>query len=278
VINSFQYAAYATLSQVAAVLGDRADAAKYAALAGQVRTAINTLLLPAGANAYVDGQGTTHTALHATFFPVALGVAENADLPRLGGFLASGGMPCGGYAAQFLLDALFAAGQADAAHALLTSAGLSSWLHMMDDLNATITMEAWDPSIKPNTTFSHAWGTAPANVVARQILGVRVTSPGAAELLVRPQPGPLTWMSGTVPTIRGPVRVILDRRHALRAVVDLPPNTTGRIELDTGALGVDPDSLRVKTGPVPSKTAITYDGAVVTIVGVQPGPITVIGR
>ncbi len=156
VINSFQYAAYATLSQIAGVLGNRADAAKYPGLAGQVRSAINTLLLPAGASAYVDGEGTTHTALHATFFPVALGVAENADLPPLGGFLASGGMACSVYAAQFLLDALFAAEQADAAHALLTAAGLSSWLHMMDDLHATITMEAWDPSIKPNTAFSHS--------------------------------------------------------------------------------------------------------------------------
>ncbi|HEX6519629.1 MAG TPA: family 78 glycoside hydrolase catalytic domain [Streptosporangiaceae bacterium] len=297
VINSFQYAAYATLSEVAAVLGNQADAAKYAGLADRVRTAINTLLLPAGADAYVDGEGTTHTALHATLFPVALGVAENTDLPALGGFLASGGAAAGGpgksgraaggpgkssmacavYAAQFLLDALFAAGQADAAHALLTSAGLSSWLHMMDDLHATITMEAWDPSIKPNTTFSHAWATAPANVVARHILGVQVTSPGAAELLVRPMPGPLTWMSGTVPTIRGPVRVSVDRRHALRAVIDLPPNTTGRIELDTGALGVDPGSLRIQAGPARSKPAITHDGAVVTVSRVRPGPTTIIG-
>ena len=294
VINSFQYAAYATLSQVATVLGNQADAARYAGLADRVRTAINTLLLPAGAGAYVDGEGTTHTALHATLFPVALGVAENADLPALGRFLASGGMACAVYAAQFLLDALFAAGQADAAHALLTSAGLSSWLHMMDDLHATITMEAWDPSIKPNTTFSHAWATAPANVVARQILGVQVTSPGAAELLVRPMPGPLTWMSGTVPTIRGPVRVSVDRRgrrprqiqHSgprqiqhgiLRAVVDLPPNTTGRIELDTGALAVDPGSLRVQAASVRSEPTIAYDGAVVTVSGVQPGRTTIIG-
>ena len=273
VINSFQYAAYATLALVAGVLGNTADAAKYTGLADQVRAAINTRLLPAGASAYVDGEGTAHSALHATFYPVALGVAEEDDLPALGTFLAAGGMSCSVYAAQFLLDALFAAGQADAAHGLLTAAGLSSWLHMMDDLDATITMEAWDPSIKPNTTFSHAWGTAPANVVARQILGVRVTAPGAAGLLVRPQPGPLTWMRGTVPTIRGPVLVSMDRRASFRVMVDLPPNTSGRIELDTSALGVDAGSLGVISAT--GRPVITRDDGLVTVTEVQPGSTTI---
>ena len=182
-------------------------------------------------------------------------------------------MSCSVYAAQFLLDALFAAGQADAAHDLLTSTGLSSWLHMMDDLDATITMEAWDPSIKPNTTFSHAWGTAPANVVARQILGVRITAPGATGLLVRPQPGPLTWMRGTVPTIRGPVLVSMDRRASFRVMVDLPPNTSGRIELDTSALGVDAGSLGVISAT--GRPVITRDDGLVTVTEVQPGSTTI---
>src|SRR5207237_3129731 len=137
---------------------------------------------------------------------------HTAALAALGGFLAAGGMRTSVYGSQFLLDALFATGQVDAAHALLTATDLTSWLHMLDDLHASIVMEAWDPSVKPNTTFSHAWGSAPANVVARQILGVQVTEPGAAGLLIRPRPGPLTWLRGTVPTIRGPVSVPLDRR------------------------------------------------------------------
>jgi alpha-L-rhamnosidase len=275
VINSFQYAAYATLAEVATLLGNSADAAKYSALASQVRTAINSLLLPAGATAYVDGEGTTHTAQHATFYPVALGVAEESLLPAFGAFLAGGGMLCSVYAAQFLLDALFACGQDDAAHALLTGTGLSSWLHMMDDLHATITMEAWDPSIKPNTTFSHAWGTAPANVVARQILGVQITEPGAAGLLIRPRPGPLAWMRGTVPTIRGPVTVSLDRRAGLVAEVHLPPNTTAQIELDTGALGVPAGSLRVDSPG--GKPVISQAGGVAVLTGVQPGRTTISG-
>jgi alpha-L-rhamnosidase len=276
VINSFQYAAYATLALVAGVLGNTADQEKYAGLADQVRRAINELLLPAGSGAYVDGAGTTHSALHATSVPVALGVANDADLPALGQFLVNGGMACSVYAAQFLLEALFGAGQADAAHALLTATGLSSWLHMMNDLHATITMEAWDPSIKSNTTFSHAWGTAPANIVPRHILGAQPAAPGAAELLVRPQPGPLTWMAGTVPTIRGPVRVSVQRTDGLHATVGLPPNTTARIEIDTAAFGVDARSLRI-VSPGQPKPAITTDGAVVAVARALPGITTITG-
>jgi alpha-L-rhamnosidase len=274
VVNSFQCAAYATLAQVATVLGETADAAKYTALARQVRTAINSLLLPAGASAYVDGEGTTHSAQHATVFPVALGVAEDAALPAMGAFLAAGGMRTSVYAAQFLLDALLRTGQASAAFGLLTATTMTSWLHMLDDLHATIVMEAWDPSVKPNTTFSHAWGTAPAGVVAHQVLGVQITEPGARRLRIRPQPGPLTWMRGSVPTIRGPVSVRLDRRGALRLDVSLPPNTSGRIELDSGALGVPASRLRVITSGAEPLTSASGD--LLVIENVEPGTTGVI--
>lgn len=277
VINSFQYAAYAALADVAAVLGNATDQAKYAALADTVRAAINTTLPSAGGSAYVDGEGTTHTALHATFYPIALGVPQAADLPAMGAFLAGGGMACSVYAAQFLLDALFAAGQPDAAHALPTSTGLSSWLHMMDDLDATITMEAWDPSLKSNTTFSHAWGTAPANVIPRQVLGVQVTAPGAAQIRVSPQPGRLAWMHGTVPTIRGPVGVSVDRRAGLTAIVSLPPNVTATIVLDTAALGIDPRSLRADA-PDSSRPPFRLDGAIATLDAVAPGQVIITGH
>src|SRR5699024_2856651 len=89
----------------------------------------------------------------------------------------------------FLLDALFTLGRAEGAHALMTARGQRSWLHMIDDLAATIVPEAWDPSLKPNMTWSHAWGTAPVNVIARWVLGVQVVEPGAARLEIAPQPG-----------------------------------------------------------------------------------------
>jgi alpha-L-rhamnosidase len=239
-----------------------------------VRSAINTTLLPAGASSYVDGAGTTHAAQHATAFPVALGIAPGDRLSALGRFLADGGMRTSVYGAQFLLDALFATGQADAAHALLTATGDTSWLGMLDQWHATIVMEAWNPTVKPNTTFSHAWGSAPANVVAGQVLGVQITAPGAAAVRVRPHPGPLHWMRGTVPTIRGPVSVALDRRQGFALIVDLPPNCAGRIELDTAELGVDGRRLSVRA---PGRTRNGLSGNVFLVDGVPAGRTEITG-
>ncbi|WP_422770361.1 family 78 glycoside hydrolase catalytic domain [Plantactinospora sp. WMMC1484] len=262
VVNAWQYAAFEALGRIAGVLDRPADRERYAGLAARLRGALNAELLDPDVGAYRDGIGTDHRAQHATAFPLALGVAEERHVRALGEWLAAGGMRVSVYGAQFLLEALYRAGLADAAHALLTSREQSSWLHMIDDLGATILTEAWDPSIKPNTTFSHAWGSAPANIVPRFVAGVRPLAPGARELLVAPQPGPLRWLRATVPTVRGPVRVRLDRQpgrpgrperqpgrpEQSHLTVTLPPNVTGRIELDLAVFGVvDVRRLRVRS-------------------------------
>ncbi|GIG91466.1 family 78 glycoside hydrolase catalytic domain [Plantactinospora endophytica] len=286
VINAWQYAAFEALSRIAGVLDRPVDQQRYAELAARLRAALNARLLDPVAGAYRDGIGTDHRAQHATAFPLALGVAEEQHVRALGEGLAAGGMRVSVYGAQFLLEALYRAGLADAAHGLLTSREQSSWLHMMDDLGATIVMEAWDPSIKPNTTFSHAWGSAPANIVPRFVAGVRPLAPGAREVLVAPQPGPLDWLRATVPTVRGPVRVHLDRRSVPAPehrsgshpehgsgpylAVTLPPNVAGRIELDLARFGVtDPRRVRVRTeGRSPERTVA--DGRLV-LPRVEPG-------
>ncbi len=130
-------------------------------------------------------------------------------------------MACSVYGAQYLLEALYHAGDADAALALMTSRGERSWWHMLD-LGSTLTLEAWDASVKPNLTWNHAWGAAPANIIARFVLGVRPLEPGYSRILVAPQPGTLKWMRGKVPTPRGPVEV------AWQAAA-------GRLELQTPA-------------------------------------------
>lgn len=231
VLNAFQVAAHETLAQICAVLGQDAEAGEHAAIAARMHAGIEEHLVREDGT-YRDGIGTDHSAQHATAFPVALGVAPASRHDVLGEALAAGGMRMSVYGAQFLLDALFTAGRAEDAHALMTSRGQRSWLHLLDDLGGSIVPEAWDPSLKPNMTYSHAWGTAPVNVIARHVLGVRVVAPGAARLEITPQPGPLTWMEGTVPTIRGDVHVRYDREQKLLEV-EMPANTTALVRIGT---------------------------------------------
>ncbi|MEU8304718.1 family 78 glycoside hydrolase catalytic domain [Actinomadura sp. NPDC048955] len=283
VVNACQYAAFTAMADIADALGKTADAKTWRGRAGTLAKAMREKLLDAPNGRFFDGAGTTHSAQHATVYPVALGVAGPGTVPdsvvrALGETLADGGMKVSVYGAQFLLDALFATGQAKAAIGLMTATGMSSWLHMMDDLGATIVAEAWDPSLKPNMTFSHAWGSAPANVIPRHVLGVRITAPGAAEIEIRPRPGDLTRISGRVPTIRGPVSVALDRREGYRLDADVPPGMSARLVVELG--DDDPRAFRV-TGPharAPRATGRDATGRLLTLGPVGSGRITVIRR
>lgn len=246
VLNAFQAAAHDALARICTVLGRAREAEHHAAQASLTRDGIEAQLVRED-GAYRDGLGTDHCAQHSSAIPVALGLAPAHRHRELGEVLAAGGMRTSVYGAQFLLDALFAVGRAEEAHALMTARGPRSWLHLIDDLEATIVPEAWDPSLKPNMTWSHAWGTAPVNVIARWVLGVRVVAPGAARLEIAPQPGPLRWMEGTVPTIRGDVYVRCDR-EAGELEVRIPANTTARVQYRGVEREVGPGATVLGTG------------------------------
>ncbi|MEH3120577.1 MAG: family 78 glycoside hydrolase catalytic domain [Sphingomonas phyllosphaerae] len=237
VVNCWQYAALVALADIAGVLGRAGEAARFAALAHRLRDAINARLL-AEDGSYADGIGTDHRSQHATAFAVALGIVPDSHRRAAGRVLAGQGMRMSVYGAQFLLEALFRSEQPRAALALMTSRARFSWLHMIDDLGATVAMEAWDPAIKPNTTFSHAWGSAPANIVPRFMAGLEVTAPGAAALHIRPEPAGLARFAARIPTIRGPVAV--DYRGD-SVSVRAPANVDVTVELSRALLaGVDP--------------------------------------
>ncbi|MFD4577378.1 family 78 glycoside hydrolase catalytic domain [Streptomyces sp. NPDC058417] len=283
VVNAFQYAAFDALARCATVLRRTADARQLRSRADTSAAAVRATLLDSAAGRLVDGVGTTHSAQHATVFPVALGVLDAAPADvrrRLGDTLAAGGMRVSVYGAQFLLDALFRLGRSDAAIGLLTSTSTTSWLHMLDGLKATVVTEAWDPALKPNMTFSHAWASAPANVIARHVLGVRVAAPGAAEFLVRPRTGPLTSVRGTVPSVRGPVAVSVRRdRTAHETRVTVPPNSRAVIEVEIGDTAASAYRVRGTTpgahGPVRVTSSRDLTGTVLRVGPVGSGTTTV---
>ena len=83
---------------------------------------------------------------------------------------------------------------------------------------STIAIESWDRETKPNLDWNHAWSTAPLNLISRFVLGVTPLEPGYARISVRPQPGGLAAVEGTVPTPVGAVTVKIDKGQ-LRVLV-----------------------------------------------------------
>jgi len=163
---------------------------------------------------------------------MSLDMVDPEHFESVANFIASRGMVGSVYLAQFLLDGLYLSHRAGAALEILTSNGLRSWGNMINKLGATLTGEAWDPSIKINMSFSHPWATAPANVIPRGMFGIIPLEPGFARFQIKPQPASLQWATLNTPSIKRPIRVAFKQTGRLfEMTASIPVNTTARILL-----------------------------------------------
>lgn len=231
VVNAFHYRTLVQMSEIAKALGRNHDSKCFAAESRRVRDSFNEKLFDPAAGVYVDGENITHASLHANLFALAFGLVPADRKPRVIEFAKSRGMACSVYPAQFFLEALFENGEAEYAIGLMTSDGERSWRNMIR-AGSTITMEAWDAKFKPNLDWNHAWGAAPANIIPRYVLGVRPLAPGFERVIVRPQLGPLKYARGTIPTIRGPIKVSATPD---RLEVEVPLGVTGTVVRHDGS-------------------------------------------
>ena len=228
--NAFYCHALGRMALLARALNKRDDAGEFARKAARVRESFNHVFLDPASGLYVDGEGSRHSSLHANLFPLAFGLAPRERTTKIADFLESRGMACSVYGAQYLLEALFAAGRDEYAVRLMAAKTTRSWWHMIES-GSTTTWEAWDPQFKKNLTWNHAWGAAPANILSRFVLGVRPVEPGYSKFLIAPHPGPLVWVRGKVPTAVGPVVVKIENAETFRLEVELPARGQATVAL-----------------------------------------------
>lgn len=216
VVNAFSHAALVRMGRIAEVLGKSGDAERYRVKAASLHTAMLVHLTDPTTGLYVDGKGSTHTAAHALFVPLALGLVPRervgATLDALRARIAAynGGVPASVYGAQFLLDGLFDASANDIAVALMLNRTDRGWMHMLDTYDSTITHEAWDLKYKDNLDWNHAWGAAFFNVMFRKMVGFEIVEPGWARWTIAPAWGVDLPISATLASPSGPVAVRID--------------------------------------------------------------------
>jgi hypothetical protein len=244
VVNAFHCEALRLLALIAHALDNPADEAFYAREAQHVKTQINRLLFDPRTGSYLDGIGAGHSSLHANMFPLAFGIVPPGRTASVAAFMHSRGMACSVYGAQFLLDALYNAHDADRALQLLTSTAERSWYNMIRT-GSTISLEAWDNIYKPNQDWNHAWGAAPANLIPRRLMGIEPLEPGFRRIRIKPQPATLRHAEIRLPSVRGDIRMSFDNlpgeHFTLEA--DIPANATAEVWLPNisknGRLTVD---------------------------------------
>jgi alpha-L-rhamnosidase len=133
------------------------------------------------------------------------------------------------------VEALYRAGFGAYATALLAddgTTGTHSWAAALAAKDVTLAPEAWFIEEKGNMTFSHPWGSAPASLIVRCMLGICPTSPGFRTFRVHPQIGDLPYVSVTVPSVKGTIGVSLGQNsEAYEMEITIPANTQADVYL-----------------------------------------------
>lgn len=231
VTNAYRYEALKRMAQIASALGLATEASAFTQQAAQFRTKFNKSFFNHRTGTYRDGIETEHASLHANMFPLAFGMVDRAKTRTVIDFIRSRRMACSVYGSQFLMDALYEAGDAEYALQMLTKTDDRSWYNMIR-VGSTITLEAWDNKYKPNQDWNHAWGAAPANIIPRRLMGVEPLAPGFATARIKPQLGSLEWAEATVPTVRGEIRLsVVNANGRYRMRVTIPANMDADVYL-----------------------------------------------
>lgn len=253
VVNAFHYRTLVLMGRMAEGLGKYKDAIFFKRRAEKVKDAINEKLLNTQGGLYIDGEGSQHSSLHANMFPLAFGVVPPEYINSVVSFIKSRGMACSVYGAQYLLEGLYRVGEEYFASELLTSKEERSWAHMIYDVGTTMTLEAWDDRFKPNQDWNHAWGTAPANIIPRFLMGIRPLEPGFSKVLIQPQPGHIREAAIRLPTIRGAIHAAFEKTaEEFRLKISIPANMKARAELPLPATASF--HLSLNKGSVPVKS------------------------
>lgn len=231
VVNAFYYHALLLMAEMANAIGENDDYTLFKVSATQVKKVFRKTFFDVERGVFLDGEGATHASLHANMFPLAFGLVDKKDITTVVDLIKNKGMVCSVYGAQYLLDGLYDVGQSEYALSLMTSENKRSWMNMIN-VGSTMTTEAWDEYYKPNLTWNHAWGSAPINIMARKVLGIKPTSPGFETFIIKPQPEGLKRIEAKTPTIRGPIACdFYDKGNSWQLKISVPGNSKAKLIL-----------------------------------------------
>lgn len=253
VVNALAVGALRAVADAATVTGDTAAAANYRQRSDAIATAMNDQLRDPTTGYYSDGlalstgQRIDHFAQHSQTFPIAYGVTPRSSYVDLAAYMDRLGMRQGPMTLRQLLAALVKTGRTDTILRLLTDpAGDGPARTLAED--GTFLWEQWTPGCpvagctgaevnqRSSESFSHGWGAAGITGILEGLLGVQVTSPGAATVRIAPPATGLQHARGTVWTERGPVTVYWKRTtKGITLDVTIPVNVTATIVLPNGA-------------------------------------------
>ena len=137
------------------------------------------------------------------------------------------------YSEKYILEALFEMQQPE--HALQRMK--ERYRKMIDHPDYTTLWEGWGIGAEGygGGTYNHGWSGGPLTLLSKYVAGVAPSAPGYRKFRVVPQPGGLTQVQATVPSLLGPFTVsytIEDGHMDLHLTI--PEGTEGEVLLPPG--------------------------------------------
>ncbi|MDA0182677.1 family 78 glycoside hydrolase catalytic domain [Solirubrobacter phytolaccae] len=249
--------------QAAQVLGEDADAATYASLYSQIKSAFANRWVRADGTVGSGSQTSYVLALKFGLVPDNLKAAAfnrlADDVARRGNHLSTGflGTP-------FLLNVLQDGGRADLAHQLLVQDSYPSWGYMLNRGGTTI-WERWD-GIRPDgslqdagmNSFNHYGLGSIGDWLYDVVGGLAPQEAGYKKILVAPSTGELGAASSAVKTAYGPAKTAWskDAEGRLTIDVDVPVNARAEVRVPIK----DGQAVFESGKPAGEQPGVTYRG------------------
>jgi hypothetical protein len=234
--TAFYFTDIDILAHTARLLGKTSDAARYAALAAEVRAAYNAQFYDPQTRQYAGGSQT------ANAMPVAMGIVEPqnaaavveaivADIRKRGDALTAGDV---GY--RYVLRALAAGGRSDVIFAMNSRSDKPGY-GMMLARGATSLPEAWDAN--PDSSLNHFMLGHIMEWFYADLAGIQFdpAMPAFKSILIKPQPvGDVTWVRAKYESAYGDISSNWRRDNGKFTLsISIPANTTATVYMPARA-------------------------------------------
>ncbi len=232
------YAAFHEGSWLLQQMGDSSEAARFAARAQAVRSAAFKSMLDPQTGTFGDRWQPNAMAIYSGLANAAQAqtiwqkVLSHPDKFRI--------TP---YYNFYVIAAMASAGHPEAALAwirqywggMIRRGATSFW----EAYNLGLPKQGYHQALRADfgrgyfVSLAHGWSSGPTVVLTEDILGIKPTSAGFADVSIRPDLAGLKWARGTEPTPRGPVKVDFraSSNGGLTATMDLPPGTHAAVSM-----------------------------------------------
>lgn len=219
--------AYDWAARLETDLGSKALAADYRAAAAQLRRSVRSSYWDTSRRLFADTPAKAQFSQHANVLAVLAGVSTGEEARDIMTRIVhdSSLTQCSYYFRHYLHQALNLVGEGDR-----YLEQLGEWDRMLER-GLTTFAERYDAPGNSSRSDCHAWSASPNFEVFRTVLGIDSAAPGFRKVIVRPFPGTLARVSGSIPHPKGEIAVRLEHRGGvLKADVTLPAGVAGEFE------------------------------------------------